>query len=361
MAEQAPREERTEEATPHRLEEARRQGNVAFSREPAQALVLLSGFLWLALILPHGVDRFAAKASAVLAQAGSLDFGGTGNGGGLLIELVKSACLLLAPLMALVLLSPILAAFAQRSVVITSEKLAPDIGRLNPLSGLKRLVSARNLVEVAKNTTKVALTVTIVAFLLRHEFANLLTAGVGPPAAGLALLGSLTLRVTAAVVGFAVLIAALDALWQQLSWRRNLMMTRQELKDELKSTEGQPEVKAKIRQQQRERAKRRMLVDVPKAAVVVTNPTHFAVALAYDSVKDPVPRVVAKGRDLMALRIREVAADAGVPLVADPPTARLLHAALDIGDRIRPEHYQAVAHIIGYVLGRRKREEWAPP
>jgi flagellar biosynthesis protein FlhB len=357
MAEQAPREERTEEATPHRLEEARRQGDVAFSREPAQALLLLSGFLWLALFLPQGVDRFAAKASAVLAQAGNLDIGGTGEGGRLILELVKSGAFLLAPLMALVLMAPILAAFAQRSVVLTSKKLAPDISRLNPLSGFGRLVSVRNLVEVAKNVTKVALTAAIVAFLLRHELASVLTSGIGPPAAGLAVLGSLALRVTAAVVGFAVLIAALDVLWQQLSWRRNLMMTRQELKDELKSTEGQPEVKAKIRQQQRERAKRRMLLDVPKAAVVVTNPTHFAVALAYDSLKNPVPRVVAKGRDLMALRIREIAADTGVPVVADPPTARLLHAALDIGDRIRPEHYQAVAHIIGYVLGRRKREE----
>lgn len=355
MAEEgAPRDERTEEATPHRLEEARRQGNVPFSREPAQALILLAALAWAGWSLPGSGPGFVIELSRLLDRAAEIDLDGSGVAMRLLVEQGLAALRLLAPFLALVVLAPWLSAFAQRSVVLAGEKLAPDLARLDPIAGLKRLASARNLVEFAKSTLKVAMALAVVVLLLRREVGAVLASGSIAPAEALTFLARLVLRVLAAVVGLSVVIAAADTLWQHLSWRRSLRMTRQELKDELKSTEGNPEVKGRLRQLQRERSRRRMLADVPKAAVVVTNPTHFAVALGYDAEKEPVPRVLAKGKDALALKIRAVAEAAKVPVVEDPPVARALHGALEIGDIIRPEHYQAVASIIGFVMSRRR-------
>ncbi|MEK0084998.1 EscU/YscU/HrcU family type III secretion system export apparatus switch protein [Benzoatithermus flavus] len=357
MAEEgAPRDERTEEATPHRLEEARRRGNVPFSREPAQVLILLAALVWAGWILPDAGPRFLVRLAELLDRAGEIDLDGSAAAMRLLLDPGFAALGLLAPFLVLTVLAPWLSAFAQRSVVLTGEKLAPDLARLDPLAGLKRLASARNLVEFAKSTLKVAAAAAVVVLVLRREVGAILQTGTAPPAEALALLVRLVVRVLAAVLGLSVVIGAIDVLWQHLSWRRSLMMTRQELKDELKSTEGNPEIKARLRQLQRERSRRRMLADVPRAAVVVTNPTHFAVALGYDAQKEPVPRVLAKGKDAMALKIRRIAEDAKVPVVEDPPVARMLHASLEIGDIIRPEHYKAVASIIGFVLGRRRRD-----
>jgi flagellar biosynthetic protein FlhB len=357
MAEEgAPRDERTEEATPHRLEEARRRGNVPFSREPAQAMVLLAALVWAGWILPGSGPGFLMDLSRILERAGEVDPDGHVLAARLLLEPGLDALRLLAPFLVLVLLAPWLSAFAQRSVVLTGQKLAPDLGRLNPLAGLKRLVSVQNLVEFAKSTLKVVIAIAVVVLLLRREVHAVLAAADAPPGEALALLARLVARVLAAVMGLSLVIAALDVLWQQLSWRRSLKMTRQELKDELKSTEGNPEIKGRLRQLQRERSRRRMLADVPKAAVVITNPTHFAVALGYDAEQEPVPRVLAKGQDALALKIRTIAEEARVPVVEDPPVARMLHKALEIGDIIQPEHYKAVASIVGFVNSRRRRD-----
>jgi flagellar biosynthetic protein FlhB len=351
--EQAPRDERTEDATPHRLEEARRQGNVAFSREPAQALILLAALAWAGWILPGTAPAFLMHLQFMLAHAGEVDPEAMGGALPALVDAGLAAARVAAPLLALVALAPVLSALAQRSVVLTGAKLAPKLSHVDPMAGFGRLASVRNLVEFGKSTLKVAVAMGIVAYLLRDETQAILHAGEVPLLEGLATLGRLVVRVLAAVVGLAVVTAAADLFWQHFSWRRNLMMTRQELKDEFKSTEGNPELKAKLRQMQRERVRRRMLADVPKAAAVITNPTHYAVALGYDAAKEPVPRVLAKGRGAMALKIRQLAEEAKVPIVENPPVARMLHAALEVGEIIRPEHYKAVASIISYVLGRR--------
>jgi flagellar biosynthetic protein FlhB len=351
--EQAPRDERTEDATPHRLEEARRQGNVAFSREPAQALILLAALAWAGWILPGTAPAFVAHLEFLLAHAGEVDPEASGRALPALVDAGLAAAWLTAPLLALTVLAPVLSALAQRSVVLTGAKLKPKLSHVDPMAGFGRLASVRNLVEFGKSTLKVAAAAGIVVFLLRDETPAILRAGEVPLLEGLAILGRLVVRVLAAVVGLAVVVGAADLFWQHFSWRRNLMMTRQELKDELKSTEGNPELKAKLRQMQRERARRRMLQDVPKAAAVITNPTHYAVALGYDAATEPVPRVLAKGQGAMALKIRKLAEEAKVPIIENPPVARMLHGALEVGEIIRPEHYKAVASIISYVLGRR--------
>jgi flagellar biosynthetic protein FlhB len=273
---------------------------------------------------------------------------------GLVLDAGLAAAAFVAPFLVLVVLAPIVSAVAQRSVVLTGAKLAPKLSHVSPMAGFGRLASARNLVEFGKSTLKVAVALGIVATILRDEAGAVLHTSATVPGEALAVLGRLVVRVLAAVVGLAVLVAVADLVWQHLSWRRGLMMTRQELKDELKSTEGNPEIKARLRQLQRERSRRRMLADVPQATAVIANPTHVAVALGYDAAKEPVPRVLAKGQDAMALKIRAIAEKAGVPIVVDPPVARMLHASLEVGEIIRPEHYKAVAGIIGYVLGRRR-------
>lgn len=347
-------DERTEEATPQRLERARRDGDVPFSREPGQLLILVAALVWLGAVLPGAGPRFLEHASDFLARVAETETGnGAASAGTLLRELGLEGAALLAPLLALALLAPLVSAFAQQSVVLTGKKLAPKLDRLSPLAGAKRLVSARNLVEFLKNLAKVLIAAVIVGLILHGEIAAVLASGAATLGEGLALMGGLTLRLLTAVVAFAAVLAALDVVWQRVSWRRRLRMSRRDIKDELKTSEGSPEVKARRRQLHRERSQRRMLADVPRAAVVITNPTHYAVALAYDERSEPVPRVVAKGRDAMALKIREAAIDARVPVVGNPPMARVLHATLEVGDVIRPEQYRAVANIIGYVLGRR--------
>jgi flagellar biosynthetic protein FlhB len=156
-------------------------------------------------------------------------------------------------------------------------------------------------------------------------------------------------RIAVGVVGFAIVVAGADVFWQRFQWRKNLRMTKQEVKDEMKNDDGNPEIKAKIKQLRVQRAMNRMMAAVPNATVVVTNPTHYAVAIQFDPQTMPTPKVVAKGMDAIALKIREIAADNGVLVLENPPLARLLHKEVEIDEMIRPAHYKAVAEVIAYV------------
>ena len=356
MAETPERDQRTEEPTPHRLEEARRKGQVASSKEPAQALLLVASLAWLSTIVPEAGVQFLREGAVLLREAALAGDLGSIDLGVLTRNVVRTAALMLAPLCVLVIATPILSAFAQRSIVLAGEKLAPDLSRLDPMKGVGRLLSAQNLVEFVKATLKVVVAVAIAVLLLRREVGTIAGTSEMPLGDAIGVMVRLVTRLLVAMAGIGCVIAAIDVVWQYIAWRNNLRMTRQELKDELKSTEGHPEIKAKIKAIQRERARSRMLADVPKAAVVITNPTHVAVALGYDGATEPVPRVLAKGRDVMAAKIRAAAEAARVPLVSDPPVARALHASVEVGEVIKAEHYKAVAGIISYVLQRRRGE-----
>jgi flagellar biosynthetic protein FlhB len=237
----------------------------------------------------------------------------------------------------------------------TPKALTPKPERISPLAGVKRLLSAQTLAELVRSLVKLALVGWLVLALGRAAAGPILGAVELSVAGFLALLVDLGWRLFLALaVGTAVL-AALDFLWQWHSLRSQLRMSRREIVEEHKHTEGDPLIKQRLRGLRLARARRRMLAEVPKATVVITNPTHFAVALRYDPQTAPVPVLIAKGTDRVAARIREAALAHGVPLVENPPLARLLHATVELGRAIPKAHYEAVAEVIGYVLRLRER------
>lgn len=348
MAEERDDAERTEEPSQRRLEQARERGQVALSREPAHILVIGCGLLLTLWAGPSSAERIARSLRSILAASGTPDGSAPLAWADLQAAMGDVLIILLAWLLGLwgaALAGP----FLQGSVVWTTQPLLPKIERISPLAGLARLFSIATLVELAKGLLKLAIVASAAAVVLRSlpfEGGGLVELN------ATALIGRLVASsgsLVGGVLAGLVLLAAVDIVWQRVSHRRQLRMTRQEVKEELRESEGDPAVKQKLRQLRLERARRRMMAEVPKATVVVTNPTHVAVALRYDPATMGAPKLVAKGVDALALAIRELARKHGVPIVENPPLARALHAALEPGQTILPAHYQAVAELIAYV------------
>jgi flagellar biosynthetic protein FlhB len=256
---------------------------------------------------------------------------------------------LLAPL-GFVLLAAFTAAFIQNGVVISAEQMKPKFEKLSLAKGVKRLFSVRALGEFVKGLLKLAIVATVVALLLWPERSVIATLVTVEMTEFLTLVQSLAFRVLISVLAVMTVIASLDFLFQKYQHLKQLRMSKQDLKDEFKQTEGDPIIKARLRQIRTERARQRMMAAVPDADVVVTNPTHFAVALQYEVGSTGAPRVVAKGVDSLALRIRDVAEENDVPVVENPPLARTLYDGVDLDQEIPLEQYKAVAEIIGYVM-----------
>ncbi|MEJ5230846.1 MAG: flagellar biosynthesis protein FlhB [Geminicoccaceae bacterium] len=353
MAEERDDADRTEEPSQRRLEQARERGQVAASREPGHFLLLGSGLLLVLWAGPWSAERLVHALRALLAAAAAPSSTGLTGSAELVSASGEASLILLAWLLAL-FLAALAGPFLQGAVVWSAHPLQPKLERISPIAGVKRLFALATLVEFAKGLLKLAIVAVVTLLVLRPlplEVGRLVELD---PAELTSRLVDLSARLVGWVLAIVAVLAAVDTLWQRLDHRRRLRMTRQELKEELRETEGDPVVKQRLRQLRLERARRRMMAEVPKATVVVTNPTHYAVALRYEAATMPAPKVVAKGVDSLALAIRDLARRHGVPVVENPPLARALHAALEPGDTIRPEHYKAVAELIAYVhrLGR---------
>lgn len=343
-----PQEERTEQPTPKRLRDARDKGQVPRSRELTAALVMVCGAATCLLggraMLGSMSDLLRAglqfPASAGMHPSAMTDALAVGIVGGL-----RAIAPLLLILLAAAVLSPTLTGGWSFSV----KALAPKFDKLSPVKGLKRIFGAKGLVELLKALAKALVVTGVAVLLLRGLAGELLALGKGPVGASLdsaaGLVGGSLLILSASLL----LIAAVDVPFQLWNHKRQLRMTRQEIKDELKDTDGRPEVRSRIRQMQQERARQRMLLDVPTADVVITNPTHFAVALRYDDARMRAPVVVAKGVDDVAARIREIAQENDVPLFEAPPLARLLFRTVEISDEIPPRLYAAVAQVLTWI------------
>lgn len=338
--------DRSEAATPRRLQQARERGQVALSRETTGFAALLMASLACVLALPPlGLDLLKAMR-ALLARSQEIALAEAAwRLGGLAFQLVL-------PVAGAAALGALAATLVQTRGLVASAPLAPRLGKISPMAGLKRIFGVEGLVELVRSLAKLALVGGALWFAVDDptRWQALFHA---PSGAMLAAAMDAALRLMlATLVAFAG-IAALDLLWVHLRFLRTLRMSRQELREEMKESEGDPQLRAKRRQIRESRARIRMMAAVPKAAVVITNPTHYAVALSYEG-GDAAPKVVAKGVDEVAARIRAAAEAAGVPLVANPPLARALHR-LELGAEIPPEHYQAVAGIIAFVWKRRGR------
>ena len=340
--------ERTESATPRRRQLARQEGNVARSTEIVSVVSLAVGLGALALL----GGRFAEGLAAMLRE----HLGGFANVAvdtstvrPIATSLLGQAALLVLPFAGLIGLAGIGASVAQNGFLLSAKPLAPRFSRISPAQGVQRLFSKRALVELAKALIKIAVVGGVIGWTLMHTAASFVPMVVAPPAASYPWMMKAMLRVAATATAALALLALLDFFFQRWDWERRLRMTRQELKEEFKQHEGDPLVKAKVRSRQQEMSRRRMMADVKMADVVVTNPTHYAVALKYDSGQMAAPKVVAKGARLLAARIKEIARTSGVPIVEDPPLARALYKACKVGSEVPLSFYKAIAELLAFV------------
>jgi flagellar biosynthesis protein FlhB len=355
-------EERTESATPKRLEEARRKGQIPRSRDLSAAAVMLAaggGLYYLGSGL--GGELFdLTRRSLSFSREQALD-------AAQVVPAVTSAfadgLLACLPLFGVIVLAALLAPLALGGWSFSTEALMPQFNRLNPLSGLKRMFAMHSLVELLKALVKFAVVGIVSYLVLRNATSEMLGLGQEPVRLAIAhavkLAGQGLLYISTGLL----LIAAVDVPYQLWHYAKQLKMTREEVVREMKESEGSPEVKGRIRQMQQEMARRRMMQEVPKADVIITNPTHFAVALRYDDKRMRAPVVVAKGADEVAARIREIAGEHAVPLFEAPPLARVLFRNVDLGQEVPASLYVAVAQVLSYVFQLRtaKRAGLQPP
>lgn len=349
MSEQQSAQERTERPTPKRLLDARRKGQVPRSRELNTVAVVLAGA---AGMFVFGDWMMAALRRIVVTGLAPADIRSmTANE---TVEALYSAgyaaLVLLGPLLVILLLASLAGPALMGGLIFSAEAARPKLSRLDPLAGLKRIFSLQGLMELFKTLLKFAVLTGIAAALLWALSIDVLNLARGQVDRGMADAAWLVLLAFMVMSGGLVLIAAVDAPFQLWNHVKQLRMTHQEIRDEFKETDGNPELKGRIRRMQQELARRRMMEAVPHADVVITNPTHYAVALRYGDRPDRAPRVVAKGRDLVAARIRELAAEHQVPVCSAPPLARAIYFNTDIDQEIPAALYLAVARVLAWVF-----------
>lgn len=342
MAGEPQQEDRTEAATPRRLQKAREEGHVAVSRELSTFAGLAGVTLALTMVGPFAIHELALRLGVILSRAHELEAASA-------LRLAGAAWLrAAAPFVLAALLAGSTAVLVQTRFLLSFKSIRLDFSRVSPRAGMKRLLGPDSVIEAAKSLVKIAVLGVVLWRVILSDLPALLRSPFVEPRQILSGVAGPVLHVIVAVLVAQAAIAALDFFWVALRHSRSLRMSRHDIMDEQKETEGDPRLKARLRQIRVLRARRRMLAAVPKATVVITNPTHYAVALTYDRAKHAAPRLVAKGVDTLAARIREVAEENRVPVVANPPLARALYR-VEVDSEIPAEHFQAVAEIIAYV------------
>jgi flagellar biosynthetic protein FlhB len=350
--------EKTEKATPKKRDDARKKGTVAKSTDVNGAVVLLAGLGILAALAPMALDRMQnsmrhlltliATPSVVSNDGLSSLFGELGMVLGIVVGPIAGACLL----------AGVAASIAQVKWKPSAGAIKPDPKKLNPISGAKNIFGKRSLFEAAKSIAKVSVVGFVVWSIVTPQLDDLAALVGMPPMMLVAELSRQILAMSFKAALAYVVIAAADYAYQKYSTEKQLKMTKDEVKQEYKQQEASAEVRGARKRRQMEGARARMMQDVPEADVVVTNPTHYAVALKYDAER-AAPIVVAKGKDIIAAKIRRIAAESGVPVIPDPPLARSLHASVEVGHMIPEELYQAVAQLLAFVYrtaGARRRQ-----
>lgn len=348
------KESKTEEPTAHRLSEAREKGDVAQSRDLSSFVVFTAfslGLYFLAGDFLHDLlqlirSYFDFKTNRIETVPEFL---------ALMKQVVVSVVWLLLPLLSIIMVAGISAYVGQFGWLFTTEKLAPKFEKINPLPGFKRIFSANTVVELVKAVAKVSILGLVFYFILRDEMETIVTIGAQPVTQIFIYLGELIARLFVALVIMLAVFGAADFAYQKWRYFENMKMSKDEVKDEMKQREGDPHMKSRIRQAQRERARKRMMDKVPEADVVVTNPTHVAVALKYDRGKMRAPVVVAKGAGFIALKIKELAMKSQVPILEKRDLARYLYKNVEVGEPIPENLYNAVAEVLAYVLRLKKR------
>ena len=349
-------EDKTEEASGRKLQQAREEGNVAKSADIPQALSLIGAVAVVAIQGPAICQTLAIDLLPFLAHPEQLLNSLNGDGGvtifrDLLLKILPPIIMIMGAALVLGVAGNVL----QTGLMFTPKKLAPDFSKLNPLQGLQRLFAVDGLIQFAKTLLKLVITAAIVWATLKDKVAGIVNLTGASPVVILPYARELLMGVAMAVCLFLFVGAGADYMLTRFRFMQKMKMSKQEQKDEYKSTEGDPHIKAKLRHLRMEKSRRRMMANVAQATVVVTNPTHYAVALRYEAGETPAPICVAKGMDAVALKIREEANKHDVPIVEDPPLARALFAAIDLDQEIPEEHFAAVAKLISFILSKKRR------
>jgi len=360
MAEDTDNDSKTEEPSAKKLSDAKAKGDVAKSADVPQLASLIGA---VAVILMAGgwlTRDLSAALVPFLAYAGQMDLS---SGGAVIIA--RQAIMAALPPLVLVMLTTAVFGFiahvAQTGFMMTPEKIKPDFKKLDLIKGMGRLFGIDGLVQFAKSALKFIATGIIAYFVLKPHASEVVNMVGMDPSHMIPASMKLATKLFFAVIMLLILTAGFDWFWQRQRFMTRMRMTLQEVKDEYKQSDGDPHIKAKRRQIQMQRSRQRMMQAVPKATVVVMNPTHYAVALKYEPGETPAPLCVAKGMDDLALKIRAVAEEHGVPVLEDAPLARALYATVEIDEEIPADHFEAVAKVIGFIMNGKKPKARARP
>ncbi|MBI5893163.1 MAG: flagellar biosynthesis protein FlhB [Deltaproteobacteria bacterium] len=346
--------ERTEPGTSRRREEARKKGQVAKSREITTTAVLFTSLVILYFYSQYMLNSLAEIMSRFLYNSGTYNLTQESLMS-LIMDVGKGILITIAPMIIAIPIVGIISNVLQTGWLVSTETMSPKFSKLNPLEGAKKLVSVSALAEFVKSLLKLAIVAYVAYVTLRAEVANVPLLIDTDTNGILIYLGKISFKVLLRSCWVLLVLAAIDYAFQRWEYEKSLRMTKQEIRDEMKDIDGNPMIKSRIKSVQRELARKRMMREVPKADVVITNPTHFAVALKYDSKEMAAPIVVAKGQGLIAQKIKEIAKENRVPIVEDKPLARTLYKLVDIGRPIPDKLYKAVAEILAYVYKLRKK------
>ena len=357
MADDRDDSQKTEEPSQRRLDDAEASGDIVKSQEVSTFIILGGGTLAIAIFGQSAAEGFVQTFRVFIEQPDQLlvDPGGIMN---LMRDTLLHIAMIFGPVIGFLVATALAAHLLQHRPVFAPDRLAPDFAKISPLAGFKRLFGMDGVTNLGKGLLKMAIVGTVVwttLWPMRGQLGRTLDE---TPAALASDMVHLLMRVLFAALSVLAIVAVLDYLLQRMRFIQRNRMTKQEVKEEFRMNEGDPLIKARIRRIRQEKARRRMMAAVPHATVVITNPTHYAVALQYEQGKMAAPVCVAKGVDALALRIRAVAEENKVPVVENPPLARALYAAVEIDEVVPPEQYKAVAQVIGYVLkltGKRPR------
>jgi flagellar biosynthetic protein FlhB len=352
MAEEGDDTEKTEDPTQKHLDEALKRGDVVKSQEVNTWFIIAGGTLMLSAFSGSASEHLAVLLKGLIANSYQISVDGPALPG--LFQKIGASMLAAIAIPFLILMLAALAGnLVQHRLVWSYETIAPKLSKISPAAGMKRLFSMQALMNFAKGIVKLLLVGGVLTALMWPDRYRMMSMVRTDPAVILPLVKSLTLKLLVAVVAMLAVLAAADYLFQYRRWYERQKMSLRDVKEEFKQTEGDPTIKGKLKQLRQQRARKRMMAAVPKATVVITNPTHYAVALNYERGMD-APVCVAKGVDALALKIRAVAAEHRVPVVENPPLARALHATVEVDQPIPAEHYKAVAEVIGYVMRLRR-------
>ena len=354
MADESSGQEKTEDPTSRRLLEARQKGDVLKSMEVPSAAVLLIGLLALFAMKTFMYDKLLLVVRHYLGQLHTLTVT-PANMLAITMEVMTFFAILVGPIMAVIFLTALGANYAQVGVLFSPEKISPKYEKIDPIKGVQRLFSMQTLFNTFKSIAKLVIVGWVAYTVVRDNTAQLLPLMDQSPLEIFIFYARVSFWIFLKTALIIVLLAAIDWLFQRWQFMKKMKMTKQEVKEEAKNTEGDPHVKGRIRSIQMEMARRRMMADVPEADVIITNPTRLAIAIKYDAASMNAPMVMAKGAGVIAHRIKEIGRENNIPLMEDKPLARGLYKAVEIGEEIPLEFFQAVAEILAHVYSVRNR------